>query len=93
LADNISDAVMMIDAKERVIYANGAARALHNISILGRPLSTYVREPGVRGVISAALQGGTPPPITYEVEDTTPRHFRGQLTTRIALWRSYFFTT
>ena len=76
LADKISDAVIMIDAKERVIYANGAARALHNISILGRPLSTYVREPGVRDVISAALQGGTPPPITYEVEDTTLRYVR-----------------
>jgi two-component system phosphate regulon sensor histidine kinase PhoR len=76
LADNISDAVIMIDAKERVIYANGAARALHNISILGRPLSTYVREPGVRGVIAEALRGGTPQPITYETEDTTLRYIR-----------------
>ena len=76
LADNISDAVIMVDARERVIYANSAARQLHNISVLGRPLSTYVRDPGIRDVISEALLGGAPPPITYEIEDTTLRYIR-----------------
>jgi len=76
LADNIVDAVAMVDRRERVVYANPAARALLKIQRLGRPLSTYVREPGVRSVIQQALDGTPPEAITYHIEDPTDRHIR-----------------
>jgi len=37
LADNIEDAVVMVDQRERVIYANPRARDLLKIKRLGRP--------------------------------------------------------
>jgi len=76
LADGISDAVTMIDKRERVIYANPAARELLKLKTLGRPLSTYVREPGVRTIVHDALEGKTPAPLTYHIEDPTERHIR-----------------
>jgi len=76
LADNIVDAVAMVDRRERVVYANPAARDLLKVQRLGRPLSTYVREPGVRAVIQQALDGTTPEPIIYHIEDPTDRHIR-----------------
>ena len=63
LADNIQDAVVMVDQRERVIYANPIARNLLKIENLGRPLSTYVREPGIRPVIQQALSGEPQKPL------------------------------
>ena len=85
LADKIADAVIMIDNRQRVIYANGPARALHDINVLGRPLSTYVREPGVKDIIEQALGGQTPEPMTYHVEDPAERFIR--LTASPFTWR------
>ena len=76
LADNIQDAVVMVDQRERVIYANPIARNLLKIKNLGRPLSTYVREPGIRPVIQQALTGHSTDAITYHVEDPINRHIR-----------------
>ena len=76
LADNIEDAVVMVDQRERVIYANPAARELLRIKQLGRPLTTYVREPGIRPVIQQALNGQTVDAVTYHIEDPTDRHIR-----------------
>ena len=76
LADNIEDAVVMVDQRERVIYANPIARDLLKIKTLGRPLSTYVREPGIRPVIQQALSGEPTKAITYHIEDPTDRHIR-----------------
>jgi len=76
LADNIADAVAMVDQRERVIYANPAARNLLKIKQLGRPLSTYVREPGIRSIIQKALEGHPTEAVTYHVEDPTERHIR-----------------
>ena len=76
LADNIEDAVVMLDQRERVIYANPIARNLLKIKTLGRPLSTYVREPGIRPVIQQALSGEPTKAITYHIEDPTDRHIR-----------------
>ena len=76
LADNIEDAVVMLDQKERVIYANPIARDLLKIKRLGRPLSAYVREPGIRPVIQQALTGQPTDAITYHVEYPTDRHIR-----------------
>lgn len=76
LADNIEDAVVMLDQRERVIYANPSAEKLLKIKRLGRPLSTYVREPGIRPVIQQALAGESTEAITYHVEDPTDRHIR-----------------
>ncbi len=76
LADNIEDAVVMLDQRERVIYANPIARDLLKIKRLGRPLSTYVREPGIRPVIQQALAGQPTDAITYHVENPTERHIR-----------------
>ena len=66
----------MVDQRERVIYANPRARDLLKIKRLGRPLSTYVREPGIRPVIQQALSGEPIDAITYHVEDPTDRHIR-----------------
>ena len=76
LADNIQDAVVMVDQRERVIYANPIAKELLKIKKLGRPLSTYVREPGIRPVIQQALSGEPTEAITYHIEDPTERHIR-----------------
>ena len=76
MADNIADAVTMVDQRERVIYANPAAKQLLQITELGRPLSTYVREPGVRTVIQQALEGKSAEAITYHVEDPADRYIR-----------------
>ena len=76
IADGITDAVTMIDARQRVIYANPAAQALLNINNLGRPLSTYVREAGVRDVVTQALGGERPEPLSYKIENPTERHIR-----------------
>jgi len=76
LADNISDAVIMIDRRQRVIYANPSAVKLLNIDTLGRPLSTYIRESGARDMVRQALDGDMPEPVTYHVEDPTDRYIR-----------------
>ena len=76
LADNIEDAVVMVDQRERVIYANPIARDLLKIKRVGRPLSTYVREPGIRETVQAALSGAPTDAMTYYVEDPTERHIR-----------------
>jgi len=76
MADNIADAVAMIDQRERVVYANPAARQLLQLKKLGRPLSTYVREAGVRNVIHQALNGQKTQAVTYHIEDSTDRHIR-----------------
>ena len=76
LADNIADAVAMVDQRERIVYANPAARTLLKIRNLGRPLSTYIREPGVRTLIQQALEGALPEAMTYQIEDPTDRHIR-----------------
>ncbi|MEP3889531.1 MAG: ATP-binding protein [Hellea sp.] len=76
LADNIADAVAMVDKNEHVIYANPAAKALLKIDKLGLPLSTYVREPGVRSIIAKTLTGGATDPMTYTLEDPVKRFIR-----------------
>ncbi|MDB2438518.1 ATP-binding protein [Hellea sp.] len=76
MADNIADAVVMVDPRERVMYANPAARQLLRIKELGRPLSTYVREPGVRAAVQQALAGQTTQAVTFDIEESTERHIR-----------------
>ena len=76
MADNITDAVVMVDKRERVIYANPAAKTLLKIDTLGRPLSTYVREPGVRSIVAKALSGKPTDPMTFTIEDPTERFIR-----------------
>lgn len=76
LADNIADAVAIVDKRERVIYANPEAKSLLKIDKLGRPLSTYVREPGVRPIIAKALRGEVTDPMTYTIEDPAKRFIR-----------------
>lgn len=76
LADNITDAVAIIDQRERVVYANPAAQKLLEITSLGRPLSTYVREHSVKAVIQGALQGKKTDAITYHVETPTESYIR-----------------
>lgn len=75
-AENIKDAVVLVDQRERVIYANPIAKDLLKIKRIGRPLSTYVREPGIRETIQQALSGAPTDAITYYVEDPTERHIR-----------------
>ena len=76
LADSIEDAVIMVDQRERVIYANPIARDLLRINRLGRPITTYVREPGVRPIIEQALLGNPTDAMIYHVEDPMDRHIR-----------------
>jgi len=76
MADNIADAVAIIDQRERVIYANAAAQELLQISELGRPLSTYIREPRVKTVVQDALAGRTTEAVTYHIEDPANSYIR-----------------
>ncbi len=76
LADGLHEAIAIIDTRHRVIYANPAARALLDIKNLGRPLSTYVREIGVKDRIESALNGKRPEPFSYKVDMPTERHIR-----------------
>ncbi|WP_162143747.1 ATP-binding protein [Hellea balneolensis] len=76
MADNITDAVAIIDQRERVIYANPAAQKLLQITNLGRPLSTYIREPTVRAVVQDALKGDKTDAVIYHVENPTDSYIR-----------------
>lgn len=76
MADNITDAVAIIDQRERVIYANPAAQKLLQITTLGRPLSTYIREPTVRAVMQDALKGDKTDAVIYHVENPTDSYIR-----------------
>lgn len=76
MVDKIAQAVAMVDQRERVIYANPTARKLLKIKTLGRPISTYIREPGVRTLVQQALSGRQTDAITYHIEDPADQHIR-----------------
>lgn len=59
--ETMIEGVMVIDAREQLVYANPAARALLEISdrtTPGRPLLEAVRSPGIEAAMKAALVTG-----------------------------------
>lgn len=76
LADGFAEAVIIINRQERILYANPAAQSLFDLEEPGRSLSSLIRDPGVRGLVTDMLAGDKPDPVIYHVETPVERHIR-----------------
>ena len=67
------EGVVVIDSRQRILYANAAAGPLLNLptaQATGRSLFEAARHPRVQKVIEAVLSGRTPDRVEYEVPRT-----------------------
>lgn len=67
------EGVVVIDARQRILYANAAARPLLDLptdQAAGRSLFEAARHPRVQKVVEAVLSGSTPDRVEYEVPRT-----------------------
>lgn len=67
------EGVVVIDARQRILYANAAAGPLLDLptaQVAGRSLFEAARHPRVQKLVQAVLAGGTPDRIEYEVPRT-----------------------
>ncbi len=76
LADGFAEAVIIINKRERILYANPAAKTLFTINEIGSPLSSIIRDPNVRELVAQTLKGENPAPVRYHIETPVERHIR-----------------
>lgn len=76
IADNLSEAVWIINSREQIIYANKAAAGLFGQTTSGRQLATVLRQPAVTQMVKTVLQGGGAEPVDYHASTPVDRHLR-----------------
>ena len=76
IADNLTEAVWIINSREQIIYANKAAADLFGQTPPGRQLATVLRQPSVTQMVKTVLQGGGAEPVDYNASTPVDRHFR-----------------
>lgn len=76
IADNLSEAVWIINSREQIIYANKAAAGLFGQTSPGRRLATVLRQPVVTQMVKTVLQGGNAEPVDYHASTPVDRHLR-----------------
>lgn len=68
------EGVVVIDTRQRILYANAAAGPLLDLpttQVVGRSLFEAARHPRVQKVVETVLSGKTPDRVEYEVPRTT----------------------
>ncbi len=60
IVDALPYAILQIDADERIVRANTAARALFGAGLEDKPLVAYLRDPGTLDAVAEALSGRHP---------------------------------
>lgn len=76
LADGFAEALIIINSRERILYANPAAEHLFGPTEARSSLSNIIRDPEVRGIVADTLAGGSPDPVTLHLETPVERHIR-----------------
>ena len=76
IADNLSEAVWIVNEREQIIYTNDRASALFGPMPFGRRIATAMREPAVMQLVKTVLQGETSEPVDYHSSVPVDRHFR-----------------
>jgi two-component system phosphate regulon sensor histidine kinase PhoR len=74
IADALPRAIIGLDRKAQVIYANQAAFDMLSPNIIGRPIGAYLRSSEVRPYIERAFKGETPPSLSVHVLQPADRH-------------------
>ena len=76
IADNLSEAVWIVNSREQIIYANKAATVLFGKTPFGRRLSTVLRDPSVTELVKAILIGQDGEAVDYHSSVPVDRHLR-----------------
>lgn len=76
LVDGLAEAVLIIDRRERVSYANPAAKALFPAFNLGSTIGGIISDRGLRSLASNALIQKDAGSVTFELNRPVERHFR-----------------
>lgn len=74
LADTLPRALIGLNRKADVVYANDAAFKLLSPDILGQPIAAYLRTSSVRSNMERAFESETPPSLSVHVLQPTERY-------------------
>ena len=76
IADNLTEAVWIINSREKIIYANHVAAQIFGPTPFGQRLATVLREPAVTQLVKTVLDGETPEAVDYHISVPIDRHLR-----------------
>jgi len=76
IVDALPYAILQVDADERVVRANAAARALFGEGLEGNPLVAYLRDPGTLDALAASLEGNHPEAVDVRLAGAVERALR-----------------
>ena len=74
MADALPRAIVVLDRKADVVYANKAAFDMLSPDIIGQPIGAYLRTSSVRPHMERAFQGEIPPSLSVHVLQPTERY-------------------
>ena len=74
VADALPRAIIGLDRKTEVIYANQAAFDMLTPDLIGRPIGAFLRSSEIRSYIERAFDGEIPPSLPVHVLQPTERH-------------------
>jgi len=75
----VSDAVLLVDARETIVEANAAARRTFGLDRVGVPFARATRDPGVTAALRAALEAGTASTVVFSPVDDRLRLFTARI--------------
>lgn len=77
--DGIDDPLIVVDARRRIVRANGYARELLPGAGIDTPLINSLRDPALIAAVDASLTGGTSSQIFLALNATPPRAFAARV--------------
>ncbi|WGF88860.1 ATP-binding protein [Marinivivus vitaminiproducens] len=77
--DGIDDPLIVIDARRRIVRANGYARELFPAAAVDAPLINSLRDPSLIAAVDASLAGGTSSQLFLSLKATPPRAFAARV--------------
>ena len=71
--------VMLLDARQRVLFVNDAMRAFTGPGAERKPVSAVLRNPELLDAIAMAARGETAPPVSFSQPVPVERHYQAYL--------------
>ena len=76
MADGIPEAIIIVSRREKIVYANSAAKSLFGISDQLPSLSSLTRDKSIHRLVRDTLAGQNSDPVTYHISAPVERHIR-----------------
>lgn len=76
LADSFNEAVITINPKREIIFANKAAKKLLPNITIGKSVTKVIRHPNLKDVVKEVIRGNKPEPLNYIIHTPVEQHFK-----------------